>query len=91
MTASLADAGYPANTYGLFPDTSGASATSTPTETSKIPTVSSAIQTAGTLWHKDNPMLAVGIILAITIGAASVSGSARLGKSKASLELGDQK
>lgn len=90
MSTSFADTSYPASSYGLFEGPS-APVSNTPTETSKIPTVSSAMQTAGTLWHKDNPMLAVGLILAITIGAASVSGSARLGKSKASLNLGDQK
>lgn len=89
MSQSAGLDGYPASSYGLF-DT-GSQAAGPPSETNKIPRVSTAIVNAGTIWHKDSPLLVLGVILALTIGAAGVTASGRVGPAKASLALGDPK
>lgn len=77
---------YPGSAYGLF-DTGQQLHADDATETSKIPTVSKAVAAAGTFWHKDSPMLVLGVILAITLGAGFTA-TGRAGKAKATLDLG---
>lgn len=79
---------YPGSAYGLF-DTGVQQGADAATETSKIPTVSAAAAKAGSLFHKDSPLLTLGLILAVTIGAAGVTATGRVGKTKASINLGE--
>lgn len=81
---------YPASAYGLF-DTGSQTVVNPTSEANKIPRVSAAMSRAHTLWHPDSPLLVLGVILAVTIGAAGVAASGRVGPVKASLEVGDTK
>lgn len=81
---------YPGSAYGLF-DTGVQQGADAHVETSKIPTVSAAAAKVGSMWHKDSPLLVLGLILAVTVGAAGVTATGRVGKAKASLELGETK
>ena len=84
------DPNYPGSQYNIW-DSGVQQTAGDVAQTASIPTVSAVAARAGTFWHKDSPMFALGALLLIAFGAASVAGSARLGPIKAAAALGDNK
>jgi hypothetical protein len=64
-------------------------ASNTPTAQSSLVTPSAAEQSATKLVSPENPLLAFGVLAAITFGLMAFSTSVRVGNSSASLKLGD--
>jgi hypothetical protein len=71
--------------YGI--STSGPAA-NVPTELHTVTSPSAAGSSAGKLLSLDNPLTAIGLLIAVTAGLAAFSTSVRVGNSSASLNLG---
>lgn len=64
-------------------------ASNTPTATASMVTPSVHEQSAARALNPENPLLAFGVLAAITFGLMAFSTSVRVGNSSASLKLGD--
>ena len=74
---------------GRFGLVSGPASTAT-TETRSM-TTASAADPGGQILHPHNPLMAFGVIAAVAFGLMAVSTSVRVGKTKASISIGDPK
>jgi hypothetical protein len=72
--------------YGIDPSAPAANA---PTALSSTVTPSEKAQAAGQLLSPHNPLFAFGVLAAVTFGLMAFSTSVRVGKTSASLNLGD--
>lgn len=64
-------------------------ASNTPTAAASMVTPSAHEQSAGRALSPENPLLAFGVLAAITFGLMAFSTSVRVGNSSASLNLGE--
>lgn len=72
--------------YGIDPSAPAANA---PSALSSTVTVGEHDQAAAKLLSPENPLLAFGVLAAITVGLMAFSTSVRVGKTSASLKVGD--
>lgn len=64
-------------------------ASNVPTAQASMVTPSTAGQSAAKVLSPDNPLLAFGVLAAVTFGLMAFSTSVRVGNSSASLKIGD--
>jgi hypothetical protein len=65
-----------------------APASNAPTSLASVATPSAQGQSAAKLWSPQNPLLAFGIVAALTFGAMAFSTTVRVGHTKSSLSVG---
>lgn len=68
---------------------SSAPASNAPTSQASMVTPSAAAQAASKALNPENPLLAFGVLAAVTFGLMAFSTSVRVGKTSASLKIGD--
>ena len=83
------DFGAPLMGPAKFGIPDNAPASNTPTALASTVTPSERGQAAAKLLSKENPLLAFGLVAAVTFGLMAFSTSVRVGNSSASLKIGD--
>jgi hypothetical protein len=83
------DFGAPLSGPAKFGIPDSAPASHTPTALASTVTLSEHGQAAGKLLSKENPLVAFGLVAAVTFGFMAFATSVRVGNSSASIKIGD--